>query len=171
MTTKYQRLMLAATSEEATLPGACWEWDGAHDRDGYGLVSPPAMTIQFAHRIAYAAAYGPIPKGMVIDHMCRNRGCWKPGHLRTLTNAQNVLDDNSEAFTAINARKTHCIRGHALEGDNLIPYYLKQGRRKCKACARLHDRRYYRQRTTGYGIPPESDRVPEDHKKRSGRDE
>ena len=30
MTTKYQRLMLAATSEEATLPGACWEWDGAH---------------------------------------------------------------------------------------------------------------------------------------------
>ena len=34
MTTKYQRLMLAATSEEATLPGACWEWDGAHDRDG-----------------------------------------------------------------------------------------------------------------------------------------
>ena len=45
--------------------------------------------MQMAHRIAYEEWVGPIPDGMEIDHVCRNRACCNPKHLRLATRKQN----------------------------------------------------------------------------------
>ena len=43
--------------------------------------------------------------------------------------------------TVLNKQKTHCKNGHPLEGDNLLPYELKQGKRSCKICKNISDKK------------------------------
>lgn len=75
---------------------------------------------------------GPIPEGLVIDHLCRNRGCVNPDHLEAVTQRENIL--RGEGLAAANARKTHCPKGHPYSGENLyvVP---SSGRRQCRICA------------------------------------
>lgn len=67
-------------------PG-CWEWTASRV-GGHGRLGEKGRTL-YAHRISYEIANGPIPDGLEIDHMCHNRGCVNPGHLRTVTPKQN----------------------------------------------------------------------------------
>jgi hypothetical protein len=69
--------------------GGCWEWTGAKDRDGYGTMHHRNRPYR-AHRFAYEQFVGPIPDGLVIDHLCTNRGCVNPEHLEPVTNAVNI---------------------------------------------------------------------------------
>lgn len=107
----------------------CWEWAG-HKHQGYGFLSHGGRRYR-AHRLAYEFAKGPIPDGLVTDHLCRNPGCVNPAHLEAVTNRENVL--RGIGPSAQNARKTHCGRGHYIgEGH----YWLLDGKRVCKKCAR-----------------------------------
>jgi len=80
----------------------CWTWNANTDKDGYGIFSmptggPQARNVK-AHRWAYEQYVGPIPDGLVIDHLCRNRGCVNPGHLEPVTARENtVRSDNPVA--------------------------------------------------------------------------
>ena len=65
----------------------CLIWTGALDRDGYGLTYVGAPWA--AHRLAWLLAHGPIADGLVIDHLCHNRTCIEPDHLRVVTREQN----------------------------------------------------------------------------------
>lgn len=75
-------------------PSGCWEWDGKLHPDGYATVKvridgePKTM---MAHRWVYEREVGPIPDGMQLDHLCRNRGCVNPQHLEPVTNFENAL--------------------------------------------------------------------------------
>lgn len=69
-------------------PDECWEFTGYRNRKGYGRGNYKGR-MWLSHRAAYTIAYGPIPDGAQVDHMCWNRGCVNPGHLRFATNAQN----------------------------------------------------------------------------------
>jgi hypothetical protein len=89
------------------------------------------------HRIAYEIGVGPIPEGLVIDHLCRTRGCMNPTHLDPKTNRANLLAPGSVALAAINAAKTHCKRGHELAPDNLVGWDLARGKRRCATCVRM----------------------------------
>lgn len=72
-------------------PVECWPWTGLKDRDGYGRFRVNAQQKAFGvHRWAYMSLRGPIPEGLVIDHLCRVRHCVNPDHLEAVTNAENV---------------------------------------------------------------------------------
>jgi hypothetical protein len=109
----------------------CWLWTTSLlDRHGYGKFGIDGRTLQ-AHRVAYEMFIGPIPDGLVIDHLCRNRACVNPAHMEPVTVAEN------NRRGAIGAR-TQCFRGHSLEGDNV--YVGPDGARRCRLCRREHDR-------------------------------
>jgi hypothetical protein len=80
-----------------------------------------------AHRMAYELARDPIPAGLVIDHLCRNKRCVNPSHLEAVEQRVNLLRGET------NSAKTHCINGHEFTPDNT---YMWQGKRSCRACRR-----------------------------------
>jgi hypothetical protein len=129
------------------MPGmssACWEWNGSRHGKGYGHVSV-AGRIRKAHRVVYELLVGPIPDGLQLDHLCRNRCCVNPDHLEPVTARTNIR--RGEANAAINARKTHCDYGHPFAGENLR--LDARGNRQCWICerSRARDRtRRYRER-------------------------
>jgi hypothetical protein len=69
--------------------GECWEWLAAKVGGGYGVTKLFYRT-EVAHRSAYRLECGEIPDGLVIDHICHNRACVRPSHLRAATHKQNV---------------------------------------------------------------------------------
>lgn len=74
-------------SKVAKGPG-CWEWQAGKFDDGYGCFWSNGCTNR-AHRISYVLVNGVIPDGMFIDHICHNKGCVNPDHLRPVTTKQN----------------------------------------------------------------------------------
>lgn len=107
----------------------CWVWTGAKQKDGYGTISDNGR--RPAHRVSYERFVGPLIKGLTIDHLCRNRLCVNPDHLEQVTFKENVL--RGVGPTAVNARKTHCIRGHELTKENILP---NAKGRVCRQCNR-----------------------------------
>lgn len=114
----------------------CWTWLGTPTKTGYGRFKNKGE-MYYAHRVSYSIFNGEIKKDLVIDHICKNRLCVNPEHLRQVTISQNVKE-NSNAPSAINREKTTCIRGHLLSGENLRYENGKQGiKRICKICKKL----------------------------------
>lgn len=92
----------------------CWNWMAAKKEKGYGtFVTHFQKPSRSTHVIFYEMRYGEVPKGLYIDHLCRNTSCVNPKHLEAVTCGENVL--RGEGPTARNARKTHCIRGHEFD--------------------------------------------------------
>lgn len=69
----------------------CWEWTGYTSSNGYGKISIDAHEWA-AHRWSYVSAFGKISDGLVVDHLCYNKICVNPDHLRTATIAENNLN-------------------------------------------------------------------------------
>lgn len=74
---------------------SCWLWTGHTTQDGYGRIrhgaaSPTPEATHIVHRLVYEQLVGPIPEGMVLDHICRVRNCVNPKHLEPVTNAENL---------------------------------------------------------------------------------
>lgn len=66
----------------------CWIWKLARGRDGYGVVWD-GRSMRVAHRVYWEEAHGPVPEGLTLDHLCRERGCVRPDHLEPVTHAEN----------------------------------------------------------------------------------
>lgn len=69
--------------------GECWEWAASRKPNGYGqfMMYPK---LRYAHRVAYEMVYGAVPVGSDLDHICHNRACVRPQHLRATTRKQNL---------------------------------------------------------------------------------
>lgn len=118
--------------------GDCWEWLGSRMND-YGQFMVDYVNYR-AHRFIYELLVADIPAGYVIDHLCRNKGCVNPEHLEPVTDLEN-LRRGIPSPTVVNARKTHCLRGHEFNTQNT--YFNKfTGYRFCKACGALRKRIY-----------------------------
>ena len=122
----------------------CWLWTGPLDRHGYGKCSAGAAKTgqwwRLAHRVVYELENGPIPEGLVLDHLCRVRNCVNPAHLEPVTIGEN--DARGISPWAENKRKTHCSRGHELSQDNVS--LDKSGNRNCIQCRRITNLRAVR---------------------------
>jgi hypothetical protein len=114
----------------------CWIWRWALDKDGYARQWNPGGSNR-AHRVFYEEHVGPIPEGMVIDHLCRECACVNPDHLEPVTIRENTL--RGEGLSSVNSRKTHCLRGHAYDAANT--YVDPRGERACRTCKREDARR------------------------------
>lgn len=126
---------------------ACWPWTGRFYPNHYGIVGWRRRAWR-AHRLAWELMRSPIPPGLVVDHLCRNRACCNPRHMRVVTIATNVTE-NSTSPSARNKLKTHCDHGHALSGANLALESASDGRvfRRCRTCA-LQRKAEWRARAT-----------------------
>lgn len=129
-------------------PNGCWEWTGAVQPNGYAHidVSGGGGKQQFrgVHRVVYELLVGPIPPGLHIDHLCRNRRCCNPAHLEPVTCRENLM--RGDTLQAHAAAKTHCLRGHPLSGENLM--LDSRGHRQCRACKRRRSRERQRHPAT-----------------------
>lgn len=112
----------------------CWLWTGTFSggKGDYGYFK--ALGETRAHRVAYRLFVGDIPKGLVIDHICRVTFCVNPKHLRVVTRFENTLCGTN--FIADNVRKTHCIRGHSLKSARRRLSKSANPARACGLCER-----------------------------------
>ena len=139
MTEKKARYFWAKVNKDGRVVrpelGPCWEWTAAKNPKGYGEFGGVPGRTHLAYRLLFEDVRGPVPPGMQLDHLCRNKGCVNPDHLEVVTPREN----------SFRARKTHCKRGHELAGDNLLSVRRGEGRR-CRACTReymlVHGKRY-----------------------------
>lgn len=97
-------------------PTPCRIWQGAIDKDGYGVLAARqgdgSRRKMYAHRWVWEAANGPIPKGMVIRHRCDNRPCFRLSHMEIGT----VADNNRDAVE----------RGHMGASWKLTPSQMRE---------------------------------------------
>lgn len=105
----------------------CWVWQGYRTAHGYGRIGA-----DYAHRLTYELVVGPIPDGLQLDHLCRNRGCCNPAHLEPVTMAENIRRGYGHGS------ETHCPQGHPYDEANT--YRPKRGGRMCRTCKRNRDR-------------------------------
>lgn len=141
-------------------PWACWPWKGKVDRYGYGRFHFDGE-MRGAHRFAVAIARGPIPAGLEVDHVCRNRLCVNPLHLAVVTHLENLRRANAHRPPATwpHATATHCANGHEWTSENTR--VSSRGRRYCMTCranravariAKTHCKR-------GHEFTPENTRI------------
>lgn len=111
----------------------CWLWTGWVDGAGYARFTVNGKR-WLAHRWSYQHHRGPIPQGLVIDHLCRTPSCVNPSHLEAVPQRENV--HRGTGTPAVNLRKTHCLRGHAFTPANTY-VNPRTGARRCRQCRRV----------------------------------
>ena len=108
----------------------CWLWVGGITANGYGNVK--LFGRQWGvHRLVYSLLIRPAQRHEFVDHRCRVKCCCNPEHLEAVTVRENTL--RADGPSALNARKTHCPKGHPLIPANI---YAGAGKRDCAQCRR-----------------------------------
>lgn len=113
----------------------CWLWLGTVNVTGnYGRfhINQERKCVP-AHVYSYELHYGAMPKGLEIDHLCRNPRCVNPEHLEAVPHRTNVRRGLMPLVSRLRQlNKTHCPHGHPYDEKNTV--YTKEGFRNCRIC-------------------------------------
>ena len=140
-------LAKCAESGEPFNGSPCWVYTAYINKDGYGQAKYGSRAegnevMRHTHRITYEALIAEIPKGLELDHLCRNRACCNPWHLEPVSHAVNVRrGDGGKCHAA----KTHCPSGHAYDDENTYVNPTTK-RRSCRTCQRAASRQWQAER-------------------------
>lgn len=127
--------------EKVDRTGGCWIWTAAEDGKGYGAFGVAEGLTVKAHRFAYEDLAGPVPAGLQLDHLCRNRLCVNPDHLEPVTNRENTIRGLAPSTNAARLKaRTHCKYGHEFTAENTR--LTREGWRDCRACRRQREAIY-----------------------------
>jgi len=122
----------------------CWEWQACVPKSGYGQVffqhpiEQRTPETYLAHRLFYELFVGAVPESHRVAHLCQTKHCVNPVHL--VCDSSTNLNKWSDNAAARNSRKTHCPKGHILDG------LTNRNTRYCKQCARDAANLYYREK-------------------------
>jgi predicted nucleic acid-binding Zn ribbon protein len=105
----------------------CWNWQGRHDKAGYGMVSRFRINA-LVHAVMWELKNGRVSPGFELHHICDNKGCCNPAHLEPVTRLEHKQKH----------RPTHCRRGHVFTNENT---YVWKRHHICKTCRRLRQRK------------------------------
>lgn len=137
------RVLLFWTKVIVGEPDECWWWTGYRDKKGYGTFYVAKGKNNKAHIFSWILHFGST-LGLHVHHTCENESCVNPHHFELLSNKKN--NELSSSPSAINKRKTHCIHGHPLFGDNL--HIEPSGRRCCNTCKKESNERSRKRKAT-----------------------
>lgn len=112
----------------------CWPWMAYTSQNGYGRIGD-CNSMLYAHRVSYELLVGPIPEGLVIDHLCKTKQCVNPAHMEPVSRAENTR--RNDAPMHILRRANRCARGH----DLLVTGYVRpDGKgRVCRTCQKMRE--------------------------------
>ncbi len=132
-------------SRKLVQSGGCLVWTGTKIWNGYGRITVRDARKMLAHRAAWEAVHGPVPKGLCVLHHCDNRACCNVAHLFLGDLQANVDDMMAKGrHVSSNALKTHCKRGHAYTVANTRHH--ANGNRFCRECRQQCERERGRRR-------------------------
>lgn len=122
---------------------ACWEWTAHTNKSGYCYFKWNGSKY-LVHRISMWLS-GKIKltfedHSSVVDHICKNKVCVNPLHLRVVSQRVNSLE-NSNGIGAINSKKTHCLNGHQFSKEN-TRIAKSKNERICRTCRKERAQKY-----------------------------
>lgn len=121
----------------------CITWTGTTQKNnGYGRLKVNGE-MKMVHRWVFEMQYGPIPDGLTIDHICFNRACIEPTHLRPMTRQENGArhQDDCKCSRHAPVRLSTCVNGHDLTQDGALVFPPSRPRGRCRQCMADADKR------------------------------
>lgn len=89
-----------------------------NDDNAYSKIRINGKIVQL-HRLVYALCFGDIPEGYVVDHMCCNKKCFNPSHLRAVSVTENNRHTKLEIRAKLlNGRVSFDHKGFKIEYPN-----------------------------------------------------
>lgn len=138
-------------------PDGCWISRYSTASHGYsqiGWQDGGKRHVVLGHRAAWVGAHGQVPLGMTLDHLCKERRCVNPEHLRMLPNFENARRIDGKDWPL-----GHCPNGHTAERLMSVNTRLsKSGKPRtglgCRDCYQLYTtRNNWKNRHPGEPMP------------------
>lgn len=117
----------------------CWIWAACAQR--YPVFQWEGKK-RYAHRLAWEWVNGEIPARHHVHHDCGTPLCVNPSHLEVHSPEDHYRKHGARGRARINAKKTHCQRGHKFDAENTYVYGEQAAQRKCRKCRAEAARRF-----------------------------
>lgn len=140
-----KRVMDRAFAKTVRSTTGCWISTYSVASHGYAQIgwsnrAKNERHIVLAHRAVWERFNGRVPAGMTLDHLCREKRCVNPNHLRLMENFENA-----RRVHGMDWKLGECPNGHSNDFLVEVPELRKNGvrsmLRRCRLCKEIYGRR------------------------------